>query len=268
MTTADRLKELRNRLGLSMREVDETSRRIAEAQGNNEYVISTAWLTQIENSDSTPSIYKLFTLSIVYRVKFTDLLSLYGIDLGRINKLQSANPLERTHMADTQVHDPERPVQFPVRFDKGFKFEKTGLLARMVELWGEIPAGILQHMDLRKFNYGYIGTKDFTLYPLLRPGSFVQIDNSQTRVERPPWRNEFDRPIYFIELRDKYVCSWCELHGRQLYIVPHPLSGRSISQYPFPDEAEIVGRVTGIAMRIVNLPAGVPDEGRQFPKPS
>lgn len=264
MTTAERLKEMRNRLGLSMREVDETSRRIAEAQGNSEYIISTAWLTQIENSDSTPSIYKLFTLSIIYRVRFTDLLNMYGIDLERINQLQAANPLTSTHIADKAVYNPERAIQFPVRFDKGFKFEKTSLLARMVELWGEIPVGILQHMELRKYNYGFIGTKDFTLYPLLRPGSFVQIDNSQTRVERPPWKSEFDRPIYFIELRDRYICSWCELHGKQLFIIPHPLSGRSISQYPFPDEAEIVGRVTGIAMRIVQDAESAAEESRQF----
>ena len=166
------------------------------------------------------------------------------------------------------VYNSERAIQFPVRFDKGFRIEKTNLLARMVETWGEMPVGILQHMDLRSHNYGYIGTKDFTLYPLLRPGSFVQIDNSQTRVERPPWRNEFDRPIYFIELRDKYVCSWCELHGKDLFIIPHPLSGKAVSHYPFPDEAEIVGRVTGIAMRIVNAPEDPSAEARLFPKQS
>jgi transcriptional regulator with XRE-family HTH domain len=237
-----------------MREVEETSRKIAEGQGDSEYIISTAWLTQIENSDSTPSIYKLFTMSIVYRLKFGDLLALYGIDLERIALLQTAHPLSITHLATPAVYDETRSVQFPIRFDKGFRMEKTGLLSRMVELWGEIPIGVLQHLDLRKFNYGYIGTKDNTLSPLLRPGSFVQIDNRQTRVEKPPWKTEFDRPIYFIELRDKYLCSWCELHGKQLFIVPHPLSGQTISQYAFPDEAEIVGRVTGIAMRIVANP--------------
>lgn len=266
MTTADRLKEMRNRLGLSMRDVEETSRKIAESQGNSEYVISTAWLTQIENSSSTPSIYKMFTLSIIYRAKFPDLLNMYGIDLDRINQLQAANPLTCTHITDTEVYNPERAVQFPVRFDKGFRFEKTNLLARMVEMWGEIPAGILQHMDLRHYNYGFIGTKDFTLYPLLRPGSLVQIDSTQTRVERPPWKTEFDRPIYFIELRDRYVCSWCELHGKDLFIVPHPLSGKAISHYPFPDEAEIVGRVTGIAMRIVTAPEETSAEPRLFPR--
>ena len=94
----------------------------------------------------------------------------------------------------------------------------------------------------------------------------MQVDNRQTRVEKPPWKTEFDRPIYFVELRDKYICSWCELHGKQLYIVPHPLSGCTINQYPFPDEAEIVGRVIGIAMRIVNQPEASLAELQQAPR--
>ena len=154
MTASERLKEFRNRLGISMREVEETSRKIAEAQGNTEYVVSNAWLTQIENSGSTPSIYKIFSLSIVYRVKFSELLNMYGIDLERIAQLQAANPLASTHLTDTTVYDQARAVQFPVRFDKGFKIEKTSLVARMVETWGEIPVGLLQHLDLRKYNYG------------------------------------------------------------------------------------------------------------------
>src|SRR5690242_1521723 len=118
MAAGERLKELRNRLGISMRDVEETSRKIAEAQGDNEYIISSAWLTQIENSDSTPSIYKLFTLSIVYRLKLRELLALYGIDLERIALLQSAHPLPITHLSTPAVYDEARTVEFPVRFDK------------------------------------------------------------------------------------------------------------------------------------------------------
>ena len=39
------------------------------------------------------------------------------------------------------------------------------------------------------------------MYPLLRPGSFVQIDSHVNRTHPSRWRTEFDRPIYFIELR-------------------------------------------------------------------
>ena len=80
------MKGLRNRLDMTMRQVEEYSRRIAEIEGKDEFFISNARLTQIENKKSTPSIYKLWTLSIIYRVKFADLLKLYGLDLKRLKR--------------------------------------------------------------------------------------------------------------------------------------------------------------------------------------
>jgi hypothetical protein len=88
--------------------------------------------------------------------------------------------------------------------------------------------------------------------PLLRPGSLVQIDSRLNRAHYREWRTEFDRPIYFIELRDSYACSWVELSASQLTLIPHPLSGSAIRQFAYPDEAEIIGQVTGVAMRLVS----------------
>ena len=54
---------------------------------------------------------------------------------------------------------------------RGMQIEKTELLSRMVETWGEIPIGFIQHMGIHKNLYGYIGTEDRSLYPLIRPGA-------------------------------------------------------------------------------------------------
>lgn len=268
MPAWEQLKEYRNRLGITQRDVEEFSRKIAESEENEDYYISNAWLTHIENKEATPSIYKLYSLSAIYRIKFTDLLLMFGVDLDKLNKHQLAAPLQKTHLADLEVYDKDRAVSFPVRFDRGFKPEKTNLLSRMIEIWGEVPIALIQHLNLRNSLYGYIGLDDFTLYPLLRPGSFVQIDDRQDRVHASAWRTEFDRPIYFVELRDGYACSWCEMHGNQLTLVPHPLSGCSIRQFPHPTEAEILGRVTAVAMRIVNYPGQTSDEPAKLPKRS
>jgi len=106
-------------------------------------------------------------------------------------------------------------------------------------------------MDLRHSIYGYVGTEDFTLFPLVRPGSFVEIDARQRRVDDLRWSSEFDRPIYFVELRESYACSWCELKEGHLLLVPHPQSQKRVREVRFPNDAEIVGRVTAISMRIV-----------------
>jgi hypothetical protein len=86
-------------------------------------------------------------------------------------------------------------------------------------------------------------------------------------MQASEWRTEFDRPIYFVELRDGYACSWCEVRGSQLTLIPHPLSGCAIRQFAYPSEAEIVGQVTGVAMRLVP-PEASPDEPPRLPKRS
>ncbi len=268
MRPGEKLKELRNRLGITTREVENHSRKIAEAEHNDEFYVSNTWLTQIENKISIPSIYKLFSLSIIYRIKFTDLVTLYGVDLEKIGKYQVTTPLSHTHIVNLEVFDGDRSVSFPVRFDPGFRPDRTNLLSRMVEIWGEVPIALIQQLDFRHTTYGYIGLEDYTLYPLLRPGSFVQIDDRQKKIQKFPWRTEFERPIYFVELRGGYACAWCELQGSQLTLLPHPLSQCSVRQVAYPAEAQIVGRVSAVAMRIVNYPGSSPGESVKLPTQS
>ncbi len=266
MRAGEQLKELRSRLGITTRDVADLSQKIADSESNGEFYISNAWLTEVENSDAIPSIYKLYSLSVIYHVKFAELLGLFGVDVQKIAKQQSETALQRTHLTPVEVFDQTGTVTFPIRFDRGFDRDKTNLLSRMIEVWGEVPIAVIQHLDVRHNMYGYIGLEDRTLYPLLRPGSFVQIDQNSKKIQSLKWRTEYDRPIYFVELRDEYVCSWCELQGTQLILVPHPLSPCGIRQYKYGSEAEVVGRVTGVAMRLVGPDEPVPGENARLPK--
>jgi transcriptional regulator with XRE-family HTH domain len=250
VTPSEKLKSVRARLGITTREVSDLSQRIAEAEGNPEFHISNAWLTQVENSDSVPSIFKLYSLSAIYRIKFTDLLLLYGVDLEHLGRSQAVSPLPETHLTNIEIYDPERTLSFPVRFDPAFNVNNTSLLSRLVEIWGEVPIALIQQLDVRRKHYGFVGLRDLTLNPLLRPGSFVQIDPRVRRIQPMRWRTEFDRPIYFVELRDGYACSWCELQDGYLLILPHPLSPQRVRRYALGKDAEIVGLVTAVAMTL------------------
>ncbi|HUJ33304.1 MAG TPA: hypothetical protein VLY23_18630 [Candidatus Acidoferrum sp.] len=251
---------------MTTREVEDFSRTIAEDFSNEEYYISNAWLTQLENKNSIPSIYKLFSLSVIYRTKFTDLLEVFGVNLNASGRYQLSLPVQNTHLASIEAPDPEKTVTFPVRFDKSFSLDRTSLISRMVEVWGEVPIALIQKLDVRHCQYGYIGMQDYTMYPLLRPGSFVQVDSRASRSPASDWRTEFDRPIYFLELRDGYACSWCEMRGSQITLIPHPLSACSIRQFAYPDEAEIVGQVTAVAMRLVSNGEEAGDAPPRLPK--
>ena len=81
----------------------------------------------------------------------------------------------------------------------------------------------------------------------------LEIDTSQKKLQPVSWHNEFDRPIYFVELRNGYACGWCELQGNQLLIIPHYSSPAAVRRFRYPRDAEIVGRVVAYYTRSVDL---------------
>src|SRR6266850_2039750 len=248
----EQLKTLRRRLGITTREVERLSQQIADSKNNPEFYISHAWVTNIEIGEFTPSIYKLYTLSVIYRYKFTDLLGFFGLRLDEVSKDILSIRLPETHLIGKAVDLEGDSLSVPT-LEPEFQLEKTNLIPRLIENWGKIPVSMVSHLNFGRALYGYIGLEDFTLYPLLRPGSFVEIDSRQNKIKPVEWRTEFERPIYFVELRDAYICSWCELDGNQLTVIPHPQSKQEVRRFQYRTEAEIVGRVTAVAMRLVGL---------------
>ncbi len=79
-----RLREIREKLGLTLRDVETQSRRIAEARQSIDYLFSAGRLSQVENSNSTPSLYKLATLSEIYHLHYGELLRLYGVEVSAL----------------------------------------------------------------------------------------------------------------------------------------------------------------------------------------
>jgi len=251
-SAGERLKDLRVRLGLTTRDVEAKSLQIADERHSREYYLSHAWVTDIENGKFTPSIYKFHTFGAIYNRRITELLSYFGLPLGDLSRYRISIGVPKTHLLEGGADLDSEKVSLPVRFKPEFRLEKTNLLAQVVEKWDEIPLGFLQHLDLRKSVYGYIGLEDYTLFPLIRPGSLVEIDASQRKISTEKWKTEFDRPVYFVELRNGYVCSWCQVDRGQLIVIPHPHSHQDVRRFDYPSQAEIIGRVTGVSMRIVS----------------
>ena len=251
MGPGEQLRQIRDKLGISTREVESRSRRIAESEGNPEFAISHPWLTQIENDDAAlTSLHKLFSLASIYGMSVPELLLVIGVDSQKVVIYHDLMPLPKTHLTRYQSLEESSAIELPVRFDASWNLNETHLLSRIVETWGRIPLTLLSRLDLRHRLYGYIGLKDYTLYPLIKPGSFVQINPEIKKLKSHIGRTEFDRPIYFIDLRSEYACGWCEMLGDKLLVVPHPLSPSKIRAFALPGEAEIVGQVTGVAMQI------------------
>ena len=226
------LKTLRNRHNITVREVEQASRRIADVKGDKRFCISNGWLAQLENGVSEPSICKLFSLSVIYRTGFLDLVRLYNVDVDDKEKYEP--------VADPYV---------------------TQLLSQKSELLHEashsdepLETSLTPQWEVNGNDIvcAHVGLADFTMHPMIRPGSLLKIDTTQNKVGAGVWRNEYDRPIYFIELRDAYACGWCELQGNQLLIIPHPSSPAIVRRFIYPREAEVVGRVVGYSTDCVD----------------
>jgi len=245
-----RLKRLRERLGMTLREVEAHSRRLAEQKQNQDFFISRGWLNNVENGSYTPSIYKLYSLSVMYQDSWSNVLSFFGLRVSDIGRDQALFGVPNTRLVPNAGESDGEAIALPLHSGEELHLDTTNLLSRLAQIWGEVPIRLIQHLNLTKCIYGYIGLKDLTMYPLIRPGSLVQIDGSQRKISPGKWRTEFERPIYFVELRNGYVCSWCEVKESHLLAIPHPNSPCEIRRFPYPQEAEIVGRVTGLAMRI------------------
>jgi transcriptional regulator with XRE-family HTH domain len=250
-----KLKRARERLNLRYRDVEEASQRVAERHHSDEYVIALSRLADIENKGTVPTIYRLYSLCAIYRLDLYEVLDWYGVNIPDLpaDSLAVVN-MERTHLVSFMPHA-RGEIQVPLSLDPGVDLRKTTYLSRMIQRWGTLPLMLLNGMDLKNHRYGFIGMEDWTMYPLLQPGSLVIIDETRRKVVDAGWGNEFDRPIYFLEHRNGYACAWCNMTADRLVLQPHPASFCNAEIYLFPDEIDVIGQVTGVAMRL--------DQGRR-----
>jgi len=248
ITAGPNLRILREKLGLTMRDVETSSETLARKHANEEYFIPISRLSDFETKGVIPSIYRLYALAIIYRRDFRELLVWYGVDLElTVNDLETSDP-PRSHTSKALAS--QTTVQMPVRMDPSFDPRKTLNFGRMVEQWGTVPLVYLEQLAKVDYTYGYIGSEDLSMYPILPPGSFIQVDESKNRVLEGGWRSEYERPIYFIETRDGHTCCWCTQSREEIILQPHPLSPVMPRVLRYPQEAEVIGQVVGVAMRL------------------
>ena len=240
-----RLRQARERLGLTYRDVERASYDIASRRGRSDFVLHISRLADIENHGVVPSLHKLYSLAVIYGLDPLELCRWYEVPMREHFGDALSCPGPRTHLTA-----PPSTLKIPVRFDPAFDPRRTEFLSRMVERWGQFDGSLLNGNG--KYRYGYIGLDDRRMSPLLRPGSLVLVDANQRRIENSGWNNEFERPLYFVEVRDGYRCGWFFTEGNHLVMQPHALSHCLPEAWRTPTEAEVVGRVVGIVTRLAD----------------
>jgi transcriptional regulator with XRE-family HTH domain len=241
-----KLRAVRVQSDLSLRDVGDQASQIATMRGNPLCKISASWLDRIERENRSIGSTKLLTLALIYNLTIEELLS-FGDALDKTTTVTWDLPIS-----------PKSTLLLP----RGPLDEKARILLPDETADAEPPKAtdFLDSPAVRKVSRyvrAVIGSEDNFLHPMLRSGATVLIDRQKrTIAPNRVLNNEFERPIYLLETRDGYICSWCEFDERErnmLVIVPHPCSGRKGVRLRMTQDVTVIGLVTGLHMRVEPL---------------
>jgi transcriptional regulator with XRE-family HTH domain len=251
-----RLRQTRERLGLTYRDVQRASLALARVHTRPQFTVHISRLADIENGGALPSLHKLYALAVVYHLNPLEILRWYEIPVDRFLGDAVSSTAPHTHL-----------TEFPAEFPTVDNLPAPSLLNTTEFLPAIAAQGCAFDNILSGENghhrYGWIGLQDRRMDPILRPGSVVLVDVSVRRLQENEWSNEYDRPMYFVELHDGYRCGWFQQDGARLAMQPHPLSRCMAESWKTPDDAEVVGRVVGVVTR---LPARSKVPSRESPE--
>jgi transcriptional regulator with XRE-family HTH domain len=234
------LRTIRQRWRLSLREVEQRSRRIAHGRGDRSYQVSASWLGRLESGEHELTISKLIALAEIYSIPTDQLIrSFYLENEQSLILAQLSSPNETLLLAEGT----EKSQTTPLRRDTPLPDRSPGETTQLPTENGTA---------LGRYRRAIIGKLDLTLDPMIPAGSIVRIDTSKREIsQKKDWTHEFQRPIYFLITREGYVCGWCELDRASdwLTLIPHPLSAASSRRWKYRTEIENLGRVIAVAIR-------------------
>ncbi|MCL2659131.1 MAG: helix-turn-helix domain-containing protein [Acidobacteriaceae bacterium] len=236
-----KLRLVREKNGLTLRQVEECTTAFARTWDNGDFQISASWLNRVERESRELSAMKLIVLAYVYNMTADEIMMLcpslteppVQIEANTspyTAVLQENGFLERSirlWMPDEFMTDPPPP--------------KTAVL--------QMPKGMVSARYLR----GVIGCHDKTMEPMILAGAAVLIDTQNKEIAtRKDWTSEYDRPIYFLSARKGYHCGFCELDEKQewLQLIPHQLSPEPrTKRWKYGKEVEVIGRISALNTR-------------------
>ena len=91
---------------------------------------------------------------------------------------------------------------------------------RLLTAWADTPMLLMLEEDWEEGPLVVVGFSDRMLWPLLPPGSLLRLDSKARKIEDRAWQ-EFERPIYLIEYRDRFYCCYVQRRGDMLRLISH-----------------------------------------------
>ena len=116
---------------------------------------------------------------------------------------------------------------------------------RLLTMWRDVPLLLMLDVDWSRGPLVLIGTADGMMWPLLPPGSLLQLDQ-RVRTIADGTFSEVERPVYLIEYKNRFFCCHAQRRGDTLRLISHRESHWP-ADIPVPfKEARVRGQVTPI----------------------
>src|SRR5690349_10628306 len=123
--------------------------------------------------------------------------------------------------------------------------DPSSAMRRLLSVWSDVPVLLMLDIDWDRGPLVLIGLSDRMMWPLLPPGSLLQLD-PKVRTIAGGSSPEFERPIYLIEYRGRFYCCHVQRRGETLRLISHAESPAPPS-IPIPfKEAKVRGQLTPI----------------------
>jgi transcriptional regulator with XRE-family HTH domain len=247
------IRELREERFVKSSDIERISRSIADVKGNADFYVSHSTLADVETG-SVPSIHKLFSLAACLKVSLEELLLVFGIDANEVK--QFVGQTEAGVRGASAIEAREPGFRFQLNFDNSLNSHETSLLRLNPQELAALPPALRKRLDPRRYRYAVVGLKDDTMGDLIPPGSLVEVDVMQNAVQVFDWRSMRERPVYLVWHTDGHSCCWCQLEGKELTLLPYPLSRQPVRRFKVPREASVIGRVINAWLPFDQLPNG------------
>ena len=123
--------------------------------------------------------------------------------------------------------------------------DPAGAMRSLLSMWAQVPVPLMLDVDWERGPLVLIGLSDRMMWPLLPPGSLLQLDTKARNVIDGTW-SEFERPIYLIECRGRFYCCHAQRRGDTLRLISHRESPEPPSISVPAKEAKVRGQLRPI----------------------
>jgi hypothetical protein len=241
-----RIRNARLRAGLSLRQASEMSRETARAFEDRRYFASPGSLSEYEAASTPPRhIHKLFTLSILYSLRFWELLDWFG--LGSEDTHLAAIP------AEWMVSNTKSSLKQPAPIIRQ-KSPTGGFLRNALDRLGELPFFLRESFpflsgldDLTLRDVYWVGGYRETMHPVLKGALVVILDRRKRRPRIVPRLGAWEQPIYLLRRRDgSYLMASCGMEDGTIVLHPYTDAFVPSERLRKTADAEVLGQIVTV----------------------